>query len=153
MVRPLVILMSEPEAATAQWITTVPPDVCRVAAATAVAFPVAFVSEVMAFAEAVPPEEAAKPVADKLRVATAVPGAPTEPARRKTNFPLAPISARTASVAALRAAVEWVVAIFYSIWLYVSRADHVTDQLDCLFLAGTGAGNLQDYPHLSRWPR
>ena len=90
-----------------------PPEVCRVANATALALPVALVSEVIVLAEAVPEAEAANAVALKDSVATAVPGEPTELGEiRNTNLPLAPINAVTASVAALRAAVEWVTAIF-----------------------------------------
>lgn len=103
--------MSEPEAATAQWITTVPPLVSSVAVATGEALPVAFVSLVIALAVAVPVEDAPKAVADSERVATAVPGEPTVPVRRNFSLPLAPIRAVTASVAALRAAVEWVTAM------------------------------------------
>ena len=113
-VRPFVMLMSEPDAATAQWITTVPPDVCRVAVAIGEALPAAFVSDVMAFAVAVPVEDAPKAVADSGSVATTVPGADTVPVKRNARFPLVLISAVTASVAALRAAVECVTAIFGS---------------------------------------
>lgn len=73
-VSPFDMLMSEADAATAQWITTVPPDVSKVAVATALALPVALVSEAMAFAVASPAVLAGKAVADRLRVATAVPG-------------------------------------------------------------------------------
>jgi hypothetical protein len=86
-----------------------------VAVATAEAFPVALVSEVIALAVAVPDEDAPNAVADRGRVATAVPGAPTVPVSRNLRFPLAPIRAVTASVAALRAAVECVTAIFVSL--------------------------------------
>lgn len=106
------MLMSEPDAATAHWITTVPPDVCSVANATGEAFPAALVSLVMALAVAVPVLDAAKAVALNGSVATAVPGAATvDGLMRKTKLPLTPISAVTASVAALRAAVECVTAI------------------------------------------
>jgi len=105
--------MSLPDAATAQWITTVPPDVCSVAVDTAVALPVAFVSAVIAFAVAVPLDDAPNAVALSDRVATAVPGALTVPDVRNTNLPLVPIRAVTASVAALRAAVECVTAILF----------------------------------------
>lgn len=110
-VRPFVRLMSEPEAATAQWITSVAPEVCNEAFATGEALPVAFVSEVIALAVAVPLTESGKASAVKGSVATAVPGAPIVPDRRNTRLPDAPISAVTASVAALRAAVEWVTAM------------------------------------------
>ena len=103
--------MSEPEASTAQWITTVPPLVSSVAVATGEALPVALVSLVIELAVAVPDEDAPKAVADSERVATTVPGEPTVPARRNFSLPLEPISAVTASVAALRAAVEWVTAM------------------------------------------
>jgi len=105
-VKPLVMLMSEPEAATAQWITTVPPDVCSVAKATGLALPVALVSLVIAFAVAVPLDADPNAVALKGSVATAVPGDPTEDGlMRNTRLPLVLISAVTASVAAFRAAV------------------------------------------------
>jgi hypothetical protein len=110
-VSPLVMLISEADAATAQWMTTVPAEVSRVAVATAEALPVALVSEVIAFAVAVPEEDAAKAVALRGKVATAVPGAPTVPDSRSFKLPLAPISAVTASVAASLAAVECVTAI------------------------------------------
>ena len=97
-------MMSEPDAPTAQWITTVPPLVSSVAVATGEALPVAFVSLVIAFAVAVPELDAPKAVADSGSVATAVPGEPTVPLKRNLRFPLVPISAVTASVAALRAA-------------------------------------------------
>ena len=111
MVSPLLMLMSEPEEPTAQWITTVPPEVCNVAVATADALPVALVSEVIALAVAVPEDEAPKAVAESGSVATAVPSAPIVPLVLNTRFPDAPIRAVTASVAAFRAAVECVVAI------------------------------------------
>ena len=104
-------MMSLPDAATAQWITTVPPDVSSVAVATGEAFPVAFVSLVIAFDVAVPDEDAPNAVALNDRVAAAVPGAPTVPVKRSFNLPDAPMSAVTASVAALRAAVVWVTAM------------------------------------------
>jgi hypothetical protein len=81
-INPLLMLMSDPLAATPQWITTVPPLL------------------------------APKAVAAKLSVATAAPGAPTEPANLNLSMPLAPSSAVTALVAALRAAVLWVTAMF-----------------------------------------
>lgn len=65
----------------------------------------------MALAVAVPAEDAAKAVELNVNVATAVPGEPMVPEVRNTSLPLAPISAVTASVAAFRAAVEWVTAI------------------------------------------
>lgn len=105
-VRPLVMLMSDADAATAQWITTVPPDVSRVAVATGEALPVALVSLVIALAVAVPEDEAPKAVAESERVATAVPGDPTVPVRRNFSLPDVPISAVTALVAASLAAVE-----------------------------------------------
>ena len=88
-----------------------PPLVFSVAVATAEALPVAFVSDVIAFAVAVPDDDAPNAVDESDRVATTVPGEPTVPVRRKASLPDAPISAVTASVAALRAAVEWVTAI------------------------------------------
>jgi hypothetical protein len=105
------MLISDPEAATAQWITTVAADVCSVAVATGLALPVALVSAVIALAVAVPVLEAAKAVVLSDSRATTVPGALTVPESRKANFPEVLISAVTASVAALRAAVEWVTAI------------------------------------------
>ncbi len=107
------MLMSLAEAATAQWMTTVPPDVSSVAVATADALPVALVSEVIAFAVAVPVELAPNAVALSESVATAVPGELTVPVSRNLSFPDAPISAVTASVAAFRAAVLCVTAIAY----------------------------------------
>ena len=106
-VKPPVILMSEAEAATAQWITTVPPEVCKVANATGLALPVAAVSGVIELAVAIPDADAPNAVALKGRVATAVPGEATELGEiRNTRLPLVLINAVTASVAALRAAVE-----------------------------------------------
>src|SRR4051812_34717770 len=102
------MLISLAAAATAQWITSVPPEVSIEAVATGEALPVAFVSLLIAFAVAVPPEDAANAVAERLSVATAVPGAPIVPVRRNLSLPLAPISAVTASVAAFFAAVLWV---------------------------------------------
>lgn len=113
MVRPPVILMSLPEAATAQWITTVPAFVSSVAVATGDALPVALVSLEIALAVAVPELEAPKAVADKLSDATIAPGAPTVPVSRNRKRPEAPISAVTASVAALRAAVLCVTAMMF----------------------------------------
>ena len=110
-VRPLVMLMSLPLAATAQWITTVPALVCKVAKATADALPVAFVSDVIEFAVAVPLDDAPNAVALRGSVATAVPGDATDDGLiRNTRLPLLPINAVTASVAALRAAVLCVTA-------------------------------------------
>lgn len=86
-------------------MTTVPPDVSSVAVATGEALPVAFVSLVIALAVFVPLDAAPKAVADSGSVATAVPGAPTVPVSLNLRLPLAPISATTASPAALRAAV------------------------------------------------
>jgi hypothetical protein len=79
--------------------------------ATGEAFPAALVSLVMALAVAVPDADAPNAVADKLNVATAVPGAPIVPVSLNLSFPLAPISAVTASVAAFCAAVLCVTAI------------------------------------------
>ena len=107
------MLMSEPDAATEHWITTVPPEVCRVANATADALPAALVSLVMALAVAVPEEDAPKAVADNGKVATTVPGdATVDGEMRNTKLPLVLISAVTASVAAFRAEVLCVTAIF-----------------------------------------
>jgi hypothetical protein len=106
------MFISEPLAATAHWITTVPPDVCSVANATGEALPAALASVVMALAVAVPVLAAPNAVALKGSVATTAPGAVTvDGLMRKTKLPLTPISAVTASVAALRAAVECVTAI------------------------------------------
>lgn len=119
-VNPLVMLMSDADAATAQWITTVPAEVCKVAVATGEAFPVALVSLVIALAVAVPVTESPKPSALRLRVATTVPGELTVPVSRKANFPDAPIRAVTASVAAFLAAVVCVTAmvllLFFWLW-------------------------------------
>jgi len=82
IVKPLLRSISDPDAATPQWITTVPAEVSNVALATADALPVALVSLVIALAVATPEEEAPNPVADRVNVATAVPGEPTVPARR-----------------------------------------------------------------------
>lgn len=80
--------------------------------ATGDAFPVAFVSLVIALAVAVPLDAAPNAVALRGKVATAVPGdATVDGEMRNTKFPLTPIKLVTASVAALRAAVEWVTAI------------------------------------------
>jgi hypothetical protein len=99
-----------------------PPEVWSVAKATGDALPVALVSEVMALAVAVPPDDAPNAVADKGSVATAVPGEPTvDGEMRKTRFPLVLISAVTASVAAFRAAVECVTAIFKLLQLCVCK--------------------------------
>jgi hypothetical protein len=106
------MLMSDPLAATAHWIITVPTDVCSVANATGEALPAALVSLVIALAVAVPVLDAAKAVTLNGSVATAAPGAATlDGLMRKTKLPLTPISAVTASVAALRAAVLCVTAI------------------------------------------
>ena len=105
-VKPLLISISLPDAATSQWMTTVAPLVSSVAVATGEALPVAFVSLVIEFAVAVPLDEAPNAVADNGSVATAVPGAPTEPVNLNTKLPLVLINAVTASVAASRAAVE-----------------------------------------------
>lgn len=103
-VSPFDMLMSEADAATAQWITTVPPDVSKVAVATGLALPVALVSEEMPLAVASPAVLAGKAVADSGSVATAVPGEPTVPVRRNFKLPDAPMRAVTASVAAESAA-------------------------------------------------
>ena len=66
----------------------------------------------MALAVAVPVEDAPKAVALNESVATAVPGAATvDGEMRNTSLPDVLINAVTASVAALRAAVECVTAI------------------------------------------
>ena len=111
-VRPLVMLMSDAEAATAQWITITAPVAWSVANATGEALPVAFVSLEIAAAVAVPPEDAPNGVAFKPSVATAVPGDATELGDiLNTRLPAAPSSVVTASVAAFFAAVECVTAI------------------------------------------
>lgn len=80
--------------------------------ATAEALPVAFVSAEIAFAVAVPLEDAPKAVALNGSVATAVPGLATELGEiLNTRLPDVLISAVTASVAAFLAAVECVTAI------------------------------------------
>lgn len=81
------MLMSLADAATAQWAMTVPPDVSSVAFATADAFPVAFVSEVIAFAVAVPLDAEPNAVAENVNVAAAVPGDPADPDNRNFNLP------------------------------------------------------------------
>jgi len=81
-----------------------------VAVATGEALPVALVSAVIALAVAVPVLDAPNAVALSDSVATVVPGADTVPESRKASLPEAPINAVTASVAALRAAVECVTA-------------------------------------------
>ena len=83
-VKPLVMLMSDADAATAQWMTSVPPDVSSEAVATGEALPVALVSLVIEFAVAVPLLDAANAVALNDKVETAVPGDPTVPVSR--NF-------------------------------------------------------------------
>lgn len=91
----------------------VAPEVCMVAKATGLALPVALVSAVIALAVAVPAEAAPNAVAEKVSVATAVPGEATELGEiRKTRFPDVPIRLVTASVAAFFAAVECVTAIY-----------------------------------------
>lgn len=111
IVKPDGMLTSLPDTPTVHWTTTVPPEVSNVPVATGDALPVAEESSVIALAVAVPLEEAPNAVAENGRVATAVPGAATIPASRNLKFPDVPIKASTASVAALRAAVECV-AIF-----------------------------------------
>jgi len=66
IVKPLVILTSDPDAATAQWTLTTPAAVSRVAVATGVAFPAALVSLVIAAAVATPPVAAPNAVADNV---------------------------------------------------------------------------------------
>lgn len=100
------MLMSDDEAATAQWLTTVPPDVSSVALATGEALPVALVSLVIALAVAVPPDAAANGVADNVSVAAAVPGEPTVPDRRNFSLGEAPSAVVCASATVLRNAVE-----------------------------------------------
>jgi hypothetical protein len=114
-------LIDPPDAATSVCITTVPPLVSSVAVAIGEALPVAAVSLVIAFAVAVPELDAANAVADSGNVAAAVPGLPTVPVSRYFRFPLAPIRAVTASVAALRAAVLCVVAILGPLLLNARR--------------------------------
>jgi hypothetical protein len=111
MVRPFVRLMSDADAATAQWLTTVAPDVSNVAVATADALPVALVSLAIALAVAVPPDDAPKGVALIISVAAAVPGEPTVPVRRNLSRGLAPSAVVCASATVLRNAVECVTAI------------------------------------------
>ena len=80
--------------------------------ATAEALPVAFVSDVIAFAVAVPLDDAANAVVLSGNVATAVPGTATVLGEmRNTRLPDAPIKSTTAWVAAFRAATECVTAI------------------------------------------
>jgi hypothetical protein len=129
--------MSLPLAATAQWITTVPPLVCKVANATGEALPVALVSEVMEFAVAVPLDDAPNAVALRGSVAAAVPGEATDDGLiRNTRLPLVPINAVTASVAAFRAAVEWVTAIGQFL------RNNFTDQFDFFDFAGVFSSDL-----------
>ena len=94
--------------------------------ATGEALPVALVSAVIALAVAVPLADAPNAVALNDSVATAVPGEPTVPDKRNTSLPDVLISAVTASVAALRAAVECVTAI--CIFLLFN---YMTYHLDC----------------------
>ena len=80
--------------------------------ATAEALPAALVSDVIAFAVAVPLDDAPNAVALRGNVAAAALGLATVlPVIRNTRLPDAPISVVTASVAAFRAAVECVTAI------------------------------------------
>jgi len=102
------MLMSDADAATAQWIISVPPDVCNDALATGEALPVAFVSDVIAFAVATPLDDAPNAVVLSGNVATAVPGDPMVPDSLNTRLPDAPMRAVTASVAAFCADVLWV---------------------------------------------
>lgn len=138
IVSPFVRSMSEPDAATPQCITTVPPLVSSVAVATGDALPVALVSLVIALAVAVPLELAPNAVADNGNVAAAVPGDDTVPLSRNFRFPLAPINAVTASVAASLAAVECVVAIVYS-----------SDYFVCFCESCCGAGYFYGHPQLA----
>lgn len=134
--RPFDMFMSDADAATAHWSTTVPPEVCNVAVATGDALPVALVSDVIVFAVAVPVEEAPKAVDDNGSVATAVPGEVTVPVSRNTKLPLVLIRAVTASVAALRAAVECVTAIIVFLlgfFLYRSADESKSLCFTCLF--------------------
>jgi hypothetical protein len=133
--------LSLPDAATSQWITTTPALVCSVAVATGDALPTVFVSVVIAFAVAIPLAAAPNAVADRGHVATTAPGEPTVPDVRKTRLPDAPISAVTALVAALRAAVECVTAIAKTLWHYCC-ADHVKC-FDITIFAGDGHGKLK----------
>jgi hypothetical protein len=107
-----------------------------VAVATGDAFPVAFVSLVIAFAVAVPLDASANASADSGSVATAVPGLPTVPVRRNTRLPDAPIKAVTESVAALRAAVECVTAMFVLQYLLEFLGVRVAHKFHRLYLAG-----------------
>jgi len=103
--RPFDMLMSEPEAATAQRTTAKPAKVCRVAKATVP--PTALVSDVIGLAVATPEDDAPKNVALPGRVAIAAPGLDTEPpVGLNTSLPDVPMSAVTALVAASRAEVE-----------------------------------------------
>jgi hypothetical protein len=118
-------------------MTTVPPEVWSVAKATGLALPAALVSLVIALAVAVPLDAAPNAVALRGSVATAVPGAATvDGLIRKTRLPLVLISAVTASVAALRAAVEWVTAILKLLQLVFIEK---TDKFVLLDLAGVFA--------------
>lgn len=105
------MLMSDPDAATAKWLTTTPPDVSSVALATAVALPAAAVSLAMALAVATPEADAPNEVADNVKVAAAAPGAATVPDSRNLSFGLAPSAVVWASATVLRKAVEWVTAM------------------------------------------
>jgi hypothetical protein len=110
------MLMSLALAATAQCSTTVSALVWIVAAATGDAFPVAFVSLVMALK--VNTSFVTDPAGSVIvSVATAVPGDPTEPVSLKTSFAAAPpasIAVSTADAMVLRIAAECVVLIPYS---------------------------------------
>jgi hypothetical protein len=144
------MLMSLALAATEHCITTVPPEVCSVANATADALPVALVSLVIALAVAVPLAAAPNAVALNSSVATAVPGAATvDGLMRNTNRPLVLMSAVTASVAAFRAAVLWVTAILKLLQLFFIQE---ADQFDFLDFTCFLAGNLQrhaQFAHLT----
>jgi hypothetical protein len=122
----------------------VPPEVCKVANATADALPAALVSLVIALAVAVPVDDAPKAVADKGKVATAVPGAAmVEGEIRNTKFPLVPINAVTASVAALRADVLCVTAILKLLqFVFVE----VSDEFDGFGFTRFFSGNLKGKP-------
>jgi hypothetical protein len=141
------MLMSEALAATEHWSTTVPALVCSVAVATGLALPVALVSLVIALAVAVPVLAAPNAVALNDSVATTVPGAATVPVKRNASLPLAPISAVTASVAAFRAAVEWVTAILQFLQFFFVK---VADQFDFLNFARCFASDLHCKPQLTR---
>jgi hypothetical protein len=137
--------MSDPEAATAPKITIVPPEVSSENVDTAVAFPVAFVSLVIALAVAIPVEAAApKAVEERGQVEAAAAGEPNVPPTLNLRLPLVLIKAVTALVAACRAAAECVRLI-----LFLLLVDNFPYQIVGLFLASRRPFDRDCHPYLT----